>query len=212
MTKFKLKSIEKAILVSLILSFIFPMFKFINNCESISNKVIRLHILANSDSEVDQSLKLLVRDKILKSSCLFLDKNDDTIEKAEQKFLDNIEMIKHIAQQEVYNRGFDYEINAEMIDNMYFDTRKYDNFTMPSGEYKALRITIGEGKGKNWWCVMFPPLCISAAEDHTEIDDILTTSEKDVLNDRYEVKFKIVEYFELIKNILYSFMTLLSKS
>ena len=188
------------------------MFKFINNCESISNKVIRLHILANSDSEVDQSLKLLVRDKILKSSCLFLDKNDDTIEKAEQKFLDNIEMIKHIAQQEVYNRGFDYEINAEMIDNMYFDTRKYDNFTMPSGEYKALRITIGEGKGKNWWCVMFPPLCISAAEDHTEIDDILTTSEKDVLNDRYEVKFKIVEYFELIKNILYSFMTLLSKS
>lgn len=207
MTKFKLKSIEKAILVSLILSFIFPMFKFINNCENISDKVIRLHILANSDSEVDQSLKLLVRDKILKSSCLFLDKNDDTIEKAEQKFLDNIEKIKHIAQQEVYNRGFDYEINAEMIDNMYFDTRKYDNFTMPSGEYRALRITIGEGKGKNWWCVMFPPLCISAAEDHTEIDDILTTSEKDVLNERYEVKFKIVEYFELIKNILYSFMT-----
>lgn len=200
----RIKSIEKAVLISLILSFILPIIDFINNCENISNKVIRLHILANSDTGVDQNLKLLVRDKILASSNLFLDKDDNTLEKAEEKFKNNISKIESIAQREVYNNGFDYDVHAEIV-NMYFNTRQYNNFTMPSGNYKALRITIGSGKGKNWWCVMFPPLCISAAEEHTtELDDVLTEPEREVLNEKYEIKFKIVELFELIKNIVCS--------
>ena len=101
-----------------------------------------------------------------------------------------------VAQKEVRKRGFSYPIKAEIV-NMYFTNRVYDNITLPAGDYDALRITIGDGKGHNWWCVMFPPICINAAENNSKISDVLDYEEtKLVTDEKYEYKFKIYEIYQ----------------
>lgn len=195
-----MKTIEKCFLFGVLMTILLNLTVFSSRCENINNKVFRLHILANSDSEEDQSLKLKVRDAILKeTSTLF--ENPQNKNEAIDVSRENIEMIKDVAKREVHKNGYDYDVDVQIV-NMHFNTRVYGNVTMPAGNYDALRVLIGEAKGHNWWCVMFPAMCVSAAEEKQELSDVLTDSEMDLAlgENQYSVQFKVVEYFEAIKN------------
>ncbi len=187
--------IFKAVLCSFIICFAAAMTDFDVQSKEISNKVFRLHILANSDSGEDQALKLEVRDRI-QEFCKSIYTTAKTKEDAERIMKQKLPEIIDVAQKEVRKRGFSYPIKAEIV-NMYFTNRVYDNITLPAGDYDALRITIGDGKGHNWWCVMFPPICINAAENNSKISDVLDYEEtKLVTDEKYEYKFKIYEIYQ----------------
>ena len=190
-----MKNLIKSICISTVLCIIFSMIPFSAQCKNLSNEVFRLHILANSDSKSDQSLKLKVRDKVLKyTKSLYLDAESQV--DAQKLTTENLQNIANIAQKEVYDNGYSYPVKAE-IKHMFFDTRYYGEVTMPSGFYDALRITIGKGEGHNWWCVMYPSLCIGASTDYNALKEKTTEQEYEVMtNGNYEFKFKAVEYFE----------------
>ena len=138
--------------------------------DKLQAQVLRLHILANSDSEEDQALKLAVRDRLLScSEELFGDAQ--TLEEAYDAAQSKLDRIREIARQVVQEQGFTYDVEAELVE-MPFDERVYEDLTMPAGEYEALRITIGEAEGHNWWCVVFPPLCLSAAEAQETLETL----------------------------------------
>ncbi|MDE5604676.1 MAG: stage II sporulation protein R, partial [Eubacterium sp.] len=152
---------------------------FIQTSERISNDVFRLHILANSDDEADQALKLKVRDAVLeKGQSVFMDCNslDEIINSCEN----NIDLFEETAEECIIENGYDYSVNA-YVDKEYFNTREYEEITLPSGMYNALKIEIGEAKGHNWWCVMFPAICLSAVSDN-EINNILDEEEVDLIH------------------------------
>ena len=191
----KFSTKEKAVLCGFLFTILLSMTGFGSRCDSISNKVFRLHIVANSDSTGDQELKLKVRDKILKEHTSCFDYAQNLID-AKTITSDNLEDIMRTAKTEIINNGYDYDVEAE-VRNMYFNTRQYSDVTLPAGNYEALRVTIGEGEGKNWWCVMFPPMCLPAAQERQELEDILTDDELEIVecDVQYEVRFKIVEIF-----------------
>lgn len=145
---------------------------FARDCEELPEKLFRLHILANSDSEEDQKLKYALRDYLIEdmdevfSGC-------KTAGEAEKAAKENLTEIARKSQQFVYDSGFDYKITAS-VENVFFTTRRYGSTVVPAGNYDSLRILIGEGEGQNWWCVMFPPLCLGAVEEYVTADqDIL---------------------------------------
>lgn len=195
-----MKRIEFAVLVGLIVSIIVSSFTaFADSCENVRSEVLRLHILANSDSEADQNLKLSVRDAILERSGPLFD-GALTLNVALEMAEINLPQIEEIAREEIAEQGYNYDVRAYICE-MYFETRKYEDVTMPAGKYKALRIEIGKAEGKNWWCVIFPTLCIPAAQGNAEINDVFKDQEIDtVTSPKYEAKFAIVELFERIKN------------
>lgn len=121
------------------------------------DEIIRFHIRANSDKEEDQALKLKIRDEVLKEMG---DKFKDTssLEESRKIIMANMEEMKYITEKVIEEEGKDYEVKVTLGQDK-FPTRKYGNLVLPSGEYETLLITLGEGKGQNWWCVMFPPLC-----------------------------------------------------
>lgn len=132
---------------------------FAKDASDLRGEVVRLHILANSDSEEDQRLKLALRDEILPSVQIPAGfSRGETLSYLETQ----LPRIKTMSEDFIKSRGFDYSVSAEVA-NMYFTTREYDNFLMPAGDYDALRLTIGDGGGRNWWCVLYPPLCLPAA-------------------------------------------------
>ena len=174
----------------------------LQNRDQLADKVVRLHILANSDSEEDQALKLRVRDRVLERSTELLEQTGDRREAADvlQSHLPELE---RIAAEEISDCGYEYDVTAEVANTM-FPTKEYDGFTLPAGEYLALRIIIGEGNGHNWWCVVFPPLCTTAAADvpasalaagFDEEEVALVTEE----NEGYVLKFKAMEWWEAIR-------------
>lgn len=194
------------IFVPLFLVFVF-MFSyiapFIETSENISDQVFRLHILANSDSAEDQQLKLKVRDEILKKSetvFAFSNSLEETIELCKN----NITLFQQTAEQCLKDNGSDYEVKV-YVDKEYFNTREYDEITLPSGIYNALKIEIGQGKGHNWWCVMFPAICLSSVTDD-ELNKYLSEDEQKLVNSdsKYEVRFKIVEIYEKVKSKIIS--------
>lgn len=196
MKKFKL--FEISLFAGLLIAIIFSITGFASTCEEIRGDVLRLHVIANSDSEEDQQLKLKVRDAVLKAGKNIFN-GSVTKENAEEKIENEKEILIKAAKKVIKENGFDYDVDITVTDE-YFNTRTYENVTLPAGKYKAVRVLIGESAGKNWWCVMFPPLCIPAAE--TNID--LYFSDKEVklveTNPKYEVRFKIIEIYESIKN------------
>ncbi len=194
-----MKLLLKSLCVSFVITVLFSMIPFSAQCEDISGEVFRLHILANSDSQSDQDLKLKVRNRVL-SFTEELYKNAPDLNSAEELTFEKLRQIADVAKDEVIKNGYDYSVRAE-IGNMSFDTRYYGRVTMPAGRYDALRITIGEGKGHNWWCVMYPSLCVGAAADYDELRDKTSGDSYDTMTGGYTIKFKIVEFFEKICNI-----------
>lgn len=195
----KLKLFEKSVLIALIIAISLGCLDFSYRCENIRNSVFRLHILANSDSEYDQQLKLKVRDKLLQKGLLVFE-NSKSLEQTISIANKNVDSFLEEAKQVLRENGCNYDVTATVTD-AYFDTRTYENTTLPAGTYKALQIKIGRAKGKNWWCVMYPSICISAAST----DEVLESKENDIVSNRqkYQVRFKIVEWFEALKHYIY---------
>ncbi len=156
---------------------------------------LRLHILANSDSEEDQELKYRVRDFILTEYGNRL-KNAGSIEGAKTNVTGLIGEICASATEKISEWGYSYPVRATVSEEWY-DTREYEDFTLPAGRYCSLRIIIGEGEGKNWWCVMYPPLCMDmACEDAPADDGIIDYTREEIAlikSGKYNVKFKILE-------------------
>ncbi len=184
------------------------------NREAYGDKLIRFHVIANSDSPEDQSLKLQVRDKVIDSMNEKF-KNSTSLQQSKEIILESLEEIESIAKAEARNNGSSYDINVDFGQHN-FPTKSYGSFTLPAGEYEAVRIVIGEGKGENWWCVMFPPLCfidmtngLTDEKTKTQLANVLTEEEynmitkaKDDSEVTLKLKFKIVEIFERSKDQL----------
>ncbi len=190
----------KALIGGLTICLLLSLVGFEADCNNIRQQVLRLHILANSDSDTDQTLKLAVRDAVTTHTANWTE-HMQSREEATAHISGRLEEIEQIAQQTVYDNGFDYPVKAYLC-NMYFDTRVYDNVTMPAGNYDAVRIEIGEAAGKNWWCVIYPPMCIGSAVGEQPLEDVLTKRQMSVVtgDKGYVVKFKVVEIFEWLLN------------
>ncbi len=161
----------------------------------IYDTVIRLHVLANSDSETDQAVKLLVRDAIL-AECSALFSETKTTEEALSQIESAAKQMEQIADRVLEENGFSYRATAVFGTETY-PTREYDGVTFPAGEYRSLRILLGEGGGQNWWCCLFPPLCMSASTAEDSLDSVgLDPSSGKVFTDRtYRFRLKLLEWF-----------------
>lgn len=165
--------------------------------DRLRGSVLRLHILAESDSDEDQRLKLLVRDELLGRGIFG---GAETLEEAEAIAAERLPDIIDIAEETLRRNGCTAKVTAELTD-MHFDNRVYGDITMPAGNYRALRIAIGEAKGHNWWCVMYPPLCLPAAceaeedvaENKSAEEEFFDEKELDILTKpkKYQVRFAI---------------------
>lgn len=194
----KIKIIECSIFIGFIIAIALSVTSFAETCEEIRTDVLRLHVIANSDSPEDQQLKLKVRDAILETGKNIFD-GSVTRENAQEKIEKEKAVLEEAARKVIRENGFDYNVEITVTEE-YFTTRTYENVTLPAGNYMAVRVLIGESEGKNWWCVMFPPLCLPAAE--TDIDLFFNDRQIKLVerNPRYEPRFKIVEIFESLKN------------
>lgn len=162
----------------------------------IYESTVRLHVLANSDSEEDQKLKLQVRDAILETVIDFESSNK---KEAIKNIEENKKRLEEIAKTVIKNNGYDYDVKVEIGEELY-PTKYYDDFALPAGEYTSVRVVIGNGDGRNWWCVLYPPLCTSLATDNKEEVCIQAGLTKDQYNlitannsGKYKIKFRFLE-------------------
>ena len=198
---YKLKFFEIALLIGLAV-FLTSGALALRTQDELADKVVRLHVLANSDSEEDQALKLRVRDAVLEQATAILEQSADRRE-AESRLRGQLLELERIAAKEIAEEGYDYPVTVN-LENTDFPTKEYDGFTLPAGEYLALRVIIGEGQGRNWWCVVFPPLCTAASADVPASALAAGFSEEEVRlitedNQGYVLKFKAVEWWETLK-------------
>ncbi|MDR3178696.1 MAG: stage II sporulation protein R [Oscillospiraceae bacterium] len=198
----KINILEKSMALGLIFSILLSITDFSSKCQNINKKILRFHVLANSDSPEDQALKLKVRDRILKDTSKNL-LNTANKEEAKSILKNSINEIKSSAKNEIFNNGYNYNVNVSLTNCNHFNTKDYNSITLPAGNYDALKIEIGEGKGKNFFCVLFPPMCISAATETSNVENVFNESEKELVKEKikYRFKFKIVEWWEDVKNI-----------
>lgn len=189
-----------------IISMSFWGMSLIDDRKTLNEDLIRLHVVAHSDSEEDQSIKLLVRDAVLASMQDELQKAAD-VDEAKAYLRENLPKIQAIANETLLKIGFDGEAVVTLCKEA-FDTRYYDTFTLPAGIYESLRISIGEGEGKNWWCVAFPTLCIPVTTDGFE-DAAVSAGFSETLSDtltgdqRYEIRFYLLDAIGKLENIFY---------
>ena len=202
------KLIKKPIFITITAFVFFLIFSAYSYASSISSdlskSVFRLHVIANSDSDEDQSLKLQVRDKLLdymNSITANVSSKDDAIKIAQ----DHQKDFQIIAEQTILDKGYSYPVTVE-IGNYEFPTKHYGDITLPSGYYDALRVKIGDACGHNWWCVMFPPLCfvdvtsgIVPDSSKEQLKENMSSEDYSIIsndNSVTEFKFKIVELFK----------------
>lgn len=203
--KSKTFSFSLKIVFTLFIVFLFLFFSALSYSNTISNdiasNVLRLHVIANSDTEEDQNLKYMVRDTIInymKSLTQYTNSKEDAIYIMQE----HLEDFKNIAQETVSQNGFDYPVEVE-IGNYDFPTKSYGDISLPAGYYDALRIKIGNSRGQNWWCVMFPPLCfvdissgVVPQDSIQHLQEELATEDYSIISedsDIFILKFKIVE-------------------
>ncbi len=192
------KALNYSLLFGLICAVFLSFSSFNTACDELRANVLRLHIIANSNSPEDQQLKIQIRDSILaESENLFSETSnlDEAIISVNQSISD----IEKIANQVIADKGFNYKATACVKDS-YFETREYDNFALPAGTYKSLVIKVGKANGKNWWCVIFPEICLPAASD-AKLSDTVSVGTANIAEskEKYEIRFKIVEIYEDFK-------------
>jgi len=181
-------------------AFLWSILGFQARCMGIRKEILRLHVIANSDSQLDQRAKLHVRDRLLEAGADLFDGSIDAVS-AEAEITPRIAELEACACAALREFGLDYPVQVT-VGEAYFNTRTYEEagITLPAGRYRALRVSLGEGKGENWWCVMFPPLCLPAASTRgaVSLDAVLTDGQLRVVksNPKYEIRFKIVELWE----------------
>lgn len=170
--------------------------------DKVKDSLIRFHVIANSDNEADQNLKLKIKNKVIE---YLYDKlnNSQSLEESREIIQSNMSAVKNIASGIVKENNYNYDVNVE-LGRENFPEKSYGNIVLPQGNYEAFRIIIGSGEGRNWWCVMFPPLCfVDESKAEVKYDETEEKLEKQVDNcekNKVEIKFKIVEIIEdLIK-------------
>ena len=195
----------KSVFILFLLFILFLFVTFVSYASSVSNDLsdnfFRLHIIANSNSKEDQELKLKIRDAVILYMNT-LDYNNLSKEHTINITEENLNNLKRIVEETIKDNGFNYSCNLE-IGNYYFPTKYYGNISLPSGYYDALKINIGDAKGKNWWCSLYPPLCftdVSSGVIDEESQEVLKnnlTDDEYILiskgNENIKLKFKIVE-------------------
>ena len=174
------------------------LFSFGEECSFIRENTLRLHILANFDSPADQALKLKIRDAVLSCSGELFS-GCDTRQKMISAAQEQLPKIQQVAEQTALHNGYELPVTVSVTD-MFFETRRYDHVILPAGTYTAVRIELGAAAGKNWWCVLYPPLCVSAAqtgftEEEAQISDSLL--QQDALP-RYRARLAVVEWWETL--------------
>ena len=199
----------KMVIILSFLLFIYTSICAISYAQNISNdiadSVFRLHVIANSDSKEDQDLKYIVRDNLL-SYMNEICSNCETKQEAINIVTENKDKFEEIAKSTIKEQGFSYDVKIN-IGNFEFPTKNYGDISLPAGYYDALRVEIGEAKGQNWWCVMFPPLCFVdvtsgvVPEESKEVMEENLSEEEFALvsnssNDELQFKFKLIEFFQ----------------
>ncbi len=185
----KLRRLEVCILIFLSLLFTYSAFISVKQ-DNISNGLLRLHVLANSNTAHDQQIKLLVRDAVLEF-CEPILKNADNREEVYQIVNENMQTLANIAQKTLWDLGENRSVSVSLKQE-YYPTRDYTDFSLPAGEYLGLRVIIGEGEGKNWWCVVFPPLC----------NELAVSDKTDYLPKKTTIRFKTAEIIGEIRNYI----------
>ena len=192
----KLKIWEVSLLCALCVSLLAGTWAQTKQAE-IASSLMRLHVIAVSDDKTEQEIKLRVRDEVLKSISPELE-NAANADDAESIVRANLGKIQRAAMRKAEGRKVTVSLGEE-----YYPTRHYENFSLPAGKYTSLRVILGEGKGHNWWCVVFPPLCVSAAEQEAALD-AMNGDDKAILTeaDGYVVKFRVLELWgELMEKL-----------
>ena len=203
-----------SILVVILITSTFVIIKEVNKIEACTydykDKLIRFHVIANSDSDKDQKLKLKVRDEVISYLQPKLE-NSNSIEESEKIIKNEYKTLENISKKVISKNGYNYTVKVG-LEYSNFPAKQYSSVVLPAGKYKALRIIIGEGKGKNWWCVMFPPLCFvddqnGVIDEKTDekLKEILTPEEYNLIMAKnkikisnFKLKFKIIEVFQAI--------------
>lgn len=174
--------------------------------EDIANKLIRFHVIANSDGELDQGLKLKVRDAVLEYIQPLL-KDSKDIEESRKILRKEDETIINIAKRVIAENGYDYKVESTLTEE-YFPIKTYGNITLPQGKYEAYRIIIGSGEGQNWWCVMFPPICfvdvtkgeVAYEETENEMKKVLNEEELELVSNTKEVDKGSIKDSKIVDN------------
>ena len=173
---------------------------------ALAGQVLRLHVVANSDSDADQALKLLVRDAVLAEASGLLD-GVSSREGAEDVLSAHLDELARAGADALAAEGCGDRVDAAITDQ-WFPTKVYDGFSLPAGQYRALKVTIGEGAGRNWWCVVFPPLCLGSVTEQsveTAAEGVLDEDQVALITGQdggYVLKFRLIEWWdELIKGI-----------
>lgn len=179
---------------TIILGIAQPVVAAVKTSEDISNKVFRLHILANSNSTEDQNTKLMLKNFILENSKDVI--GGKTLDEAISNAKNNRNEITEMCNEYLKSIGIDYKVVVSVVKE-YFKTRVYDDFTLPAGKYNSLKIELGEAKGHNWWCIVFPSVCLSACTE--SMNDYLNEDEMKLVSNTYSPKFKVVEIYESAK-------------
>ena len=194
------QKIRLSVVIGIILSMVLSIVGFASDCEDIRQSVLRLHVIAASDTDADQALKLKVRDAVLTAGADIFD-GSVNVNNAVEKLTPRLHELESAAEKTVRENGCDFDVDLT-LSREFFNTRTYEDITLPAGKYLAVRVVIDEGQGQNWWCVMFPSLCLSAARVHTDIDDVLDEKGVRIVekNPRYEPRFKIIELIEKLKD------------
>lgn len=197
----KRRLLGRALVCGFVLAALCSFFPFAAACGQLPRDVVRLHVVANSNGAEDQAVKLLVRDAVLEEAARWY-QGAGAMEEASSQLCTHLQSIAGAARQVLGEQGVGYSATAQMTE-MYFPTRDYGDFRLPAGRYRTLRVTLGEGAGKNWWCVVFPSLCLPAA---TQEEALLTLpeGERQVVEGGQEVqvKLKAVELWESLREWL----------
>ena len=201
MTSKKLHLWEAALLISFAVTLMIGCWASAGRA-ALAEQVLRLHVVANSDDEADQTVKLQVRDAVLAQAGPLLEGVEDS-RGAEVVLTPYLEELEQTAVEVLAEQGFENEVSVSITDQ-WFPTKQYDSFALPAGEYRALKVVIGEGKGQNWWCVVFPPLCLASVTE-----EVAAAAAEAGLNEEqvalitgqdggYALKFKVIEWWELL--------------
>ena len=197
MRKSFFSDMEKAVLFGLVFSVLISLAGFESGCDDLRKNVLRLHIIANSDSDYDQAVKLKVRDKILSLSGNAFDNCTD-LKDAESTVSGKLRDYESAARGVLAENGFNYGAKAELKED-WFDIREYDDFTLPAGNYRSLTVTLGEGKGHNWWCVIYPSVCLGSSSKALSKSVGKKGCRIATAPKKYVYRFKIAEIYQKIK-------------
>ncbi|MGM9526790.1 MAG: stage II sporulation protein R [Oscillospiraceae bacterium] len=196
-SKKQIRIIEGALLIALCITLCTGLWARAQQ-QKLSGELVRLHVIAASDSDADQALKLRIRDRALMHLTPLLDRAQ-SVDDARAVIESELPHLEKLANDEIAAAGFDYSAAAALSPERY-PTREYMGFALPAGSYLSLRITLGGGEGQNWWCVVFPPLCMTAVEECESIATLSENSKKLIFaeEEEYILKFRLIEFFESI--------------